>query len=200
MQQAIAQTLAAGAAFSAAYRLRRPDASVRWVLAQGPCAFGGDGKPLRFLGISFGITGRKTAQCKRESLATLTRLIRTSDDPGGLACAAARMLGEVLNASRVGCDTIDTDRDWPAPAVDRLAGMTPLRESGSFIDRLERDEFIHIAGERADLRTAAAAPALEARFARAFINLPVVEHDATLDHDHELDRLAVRLEASHGCR
>ncbi|WP_418317178.1 PAS domain-containing protein [Piscinibacter sakaiensis] len=183
VQRTIRHSLASGEPFSAEYRLCQPDGGVRWVLAQGQCLFGSDGKPQRFPGVSFDISARKAAAQKRESLAALTHLVRTSDDAGELAYAAARMLGEILNASRVGYGTIDADRDtlhvdrdWTAPGVDSLAGVTPLREYGSFIDSLKRDEFIHIPDVREDPRTASAAAALEARFARAFINVPVVEH------------------------
>ncbi|MEJ8850234.1 GAF domain-containing hybrid sensor histidine kinase/response regulator, partial [Variovorax rhizosphaerae] len=93
-----------------------------------------------------------------------------------------RVLGETLRVSRVGYGTIDpvtetlhVDRDWTSEGVETLAGVTPLREYGSFIDSLKKNEFINIGDVRQDPRTAPAAAALESRSARSFMNVPVVE-------------------------
>lgn len=59
--------------------------------------------------------------------------------------------------------------------MESLAGATPLRAYGSFIDSLKQDAFISIEDVREDERTRAASEALESRSARAFVNVPVVE-------------------------
>jgi signal transduction histidine kinase len=127
-----------------------------------------------------------TARIASES--RMLALARLSDDFLSLATeaevgfAASQLLGAMLNVSRVGFGTIDpvqetlhVVRDWVAPGVQSLAGVVKLREYGSFIDSLKRDEFINIADVRLDARTCDAAEALEARSARSFVNVPVVE-------------------------
>lgn len=52
-----------------------------------------------------------------------------------------------------------------------------LREYGSFIESLRRDEFIAIDDVREDPRTSTASAALEQRSARSFVNVPVLEQD-----------------------
>ncbi len=127
-------------------------------------------------------TERVQAEIRREALVRLTDTLRSATDRTAIGYAAAEVLGEVLGVSRVGYGTIDplaetlhVDRDWIAPGVDSLAGITHLRDYGSFIDSLKNDEFIVIDDVREDARTAPAAAALEARSARAFVNVPVVE-------------------------
>ena len=128
------------------------------------------------------VTRRVRAEALRDALVRLTDKFRILDNPDEVGFAAAEILGEMLGVSRVGYGTIDLEaetlqvlHDWNAPGVETLAGVVHLRDYGSFIDSLKRDEFIAIADVRLDGRTAAAALALEARSARAFVNVPVVE-------------------------
>ena len=128
------------------------------------------------------VTVRAVAERRREGLVLLTESLRGLEDPADVGYAASRVIGETLEASRVGYGTVDpeadvlhVDRDWTAPGVESLAGATPLRGYGSFIDSLKRDEFVCIADVRDDPRTSAAAAALEGKSARAFVNVPVVE-------------------------
>ena len=104
------------------------------------------------------------------------------DDPASVGYAAALLLGTLLDVSRVGYATIDdaaetlhVDRDWTAPGVESLAGVLRLRDYGSFVDNLKRNEIVRIDDVREDARTQEAASALEARSARSFVNVPVVE-------------------------
>ncbi|MDB5458870.1 MAG: hypothetical protein JWO72_611, partial [Caulobacteraceae bacterium] len=115
-------------------------------------------------------------------LVRLTDRLRDIEDPADIAYAASEVLGMALSASRVGygaidadTDTLHVDRDWTAPGVDSLAGVTHLRDYGSFIDSLKSDESIAIADVRLDDRTGIASDALEARSARSFVNVPIVE-------------------------
>ncbi len=128
------------------------------------------------------VTERAAAERRREALVQLSEALRGIDDPAEIGHAAAKVLGEALATSRVGYGTIDPDadtlrveRDWTAAGVESLGGITPLRDYGSFIDSLKRDEFICIRDVRDDPRTSMAAAALEGKSARSFVNLPVVE-------------------------
>lgn len=62
VEAAIASVMQAGGPFTAEYRLRRPDGSLRWVAAQGHCVLDRDGRPLRFPGVTFDITARKSSE------------------------------------------------------------------------------------------------------------------------------------------
>jgi len=124
----------------------------------------------------------ETSRERYRGLAELSVQLRDLSDPDQIGFAAARLLGGLLQTSRVGYGTIDPENetlhvsaDWTAPGIDSLAGVTPLRDYGSFIDSLKRGELIQIDDVRRDKRTAMAAEALEGRSARAFVNVPVIE-------------------------
>jgi PAS domain S-box-containing protein len=118
----------------------------------------------------------------RNVLAALTETIRDMKAVDDIGYAAASILGQALATSRVGygtidhvADTLEVARDWTAPGVETLAGITPLRSYGSFIDDLKQDKFIAIVNVDDDPRTASAAAALRGRDAASFVNVPVVE-------------------------
>ncbi len=128
------------------------------------------------------VTARVTAQRHARALGEVSEQFRALENWSSVQYAACEILGRSLAVSRVGYGSIDPDaetlyveRDWTAPGVHTLAGTVHLRDYGSFIDNLKRGEFISIADVRTDERTAAAADALEARCARSFVNVPVLE-------------------------
>lgn len=132
----------------------------------------------------YDVTERVQAERRQRLLVALTDEFRNAKGPGDLSFAAGRIAGEALGASRVGFGTVDSEadtlhveRDWAAPGVETLEGVTPLRDYGSFIDSLKDGQFVVIGDVRSDPRTAAAASALEGRDARSFVNVPVLEHD-----------------------
>ncbi len=127
-------------------------------------------------------TARVLAERRREGLARFAEELHRLDDSASVGYAAALLLGTLLDVSRVGYATIDdvaetlhVDRDWTAPGVESLAGVLRLRDYGSFVDNLKRNEIVRIDDVREDARTQEAASALEARSARSFVNVPVVE-------------------------
>ena|GEM_PF-1164014 len=127
-------------------------------------------------------TDRVVAQMRREALSALTERIAEAKSAAEIGFCVAEMLGNSLSVSRVGLGSIDhhletlmVERDWCAPGVESLAGVTYLRDYGSFIDSLKKNEFIAIADVREDPRTCMAASSLEAKSARSFVNVPVVE-------------------------
>jgi PAS domain S-box-containing protein len=116
-------------------------------------------------------------------LAALGDRIREISDPDDLAFAAAQILGEALQVSRVGYGAIDKDRetitierDWNAPGVQSLAGTLHFRDYGSYIDDLKRGETVVFEDAEKDPRAAAGAEALKAISAQAVVNMPVNEH------------------------
>ena len=80
----VAKALRTGEPFSSEYRLRQPDGSLHWVVAQGRCLLDAGGKPLRFPGVSFDITDRKrTDERLRQLNADLERqVIERSSERG----------------------------------------------------------------------------------------------------------------------
>ncbi len=115
-------------------------------------------------------------------LAALGDKIREISDPDDLAYAAAELLGEALQVSRVGYGEIDKDRetitierDWNAPGIRSLAGTLHFRDYGSYIDHLKRGETVVFEDAEKDPRSAAGAAALKAISAQAVVNMPVTE-------------------------
>ncbi len=131
----------------------------------------------------YDVTDRVRGEARRETLVRLTDKIHDLMDPNDIAFMASEILGQSLKVSRVGYGAIDPDaetlevaRDWNAPGVETLAGVLSLRAYGSFVDSLKRGEFVAIRDVEKDERTAEAADALQARSARSFVNVPVLEH------------------------
>jgi signal transduction histidine kinase/PAS domain-containing protein len=130
------------------------------------------------------VTSRVAATRRRESLVELTTHLQKAGTVADVGFAASQVLGRVLAVSRVGYgsinaddDTLQVERDWCRDSVESLAGITPLRAYGSFIDSLKRNEFIAIPDVRLDHRTREAAQALESKSARSFVNVPVMERE-----------------------
>jgi signal transduction histidine kinase/ActR/RegA family two-component response regulator len=73
-------------------------------------------------------------------------------------------------------ETISIERDWHAIDVPSLAGVLQFREYGSYIDDLKRGDTVICADVEQDHRTSSAANALKQIMARAFINMPIMEH------------------------
>ncbi|NDK40268.1 response regulator [Pseudoxanthomonas gei] len=131
----------------------------------------------------FDVTDQTFAEARRKALIDLTDVIRDQRDPDELGFVAAAILGKALGAQRVGYASIDevretlhVSRDWTAPGVESLAGVLELRHYGSFIDSLKADEIVSIGDVREDPRTAGSHQALEAKSARSFVNVPIVEN------------------------
>ena len=128
------------------------------------------------------VTARMAAEARRAALADFTDKLRGLRSAADVGLAAAEMLAATLGVSRAGYGSVDHDtgelrveRDWHSPECDSLVGVLNLGDYGSFVDSLRNDEFVAVPDVRLDPRTAATAGALEARHARAFMNVPVVE-------------------------
>ncbi|MDA8443452.1 ATP-binding protein [Paracidovorax valerianellae] len=129
------------------------------------------------------ITDRMAAEARREALARFSDQLRSLDSVDAVCLAAAETLGRTLKVSRAGygavdaqAQTVQVHHDWMAPGCDPLADVMHLPDFGAFLDDLARDESVCVADVRSDERTRARAQALEDLCARAFMNMPVVEH------------------------
>jgi PAS domain S-box-containing protein len=182
VQSEISYTLKSGEPFNSEYRLLGEDGASRWVVAQGRPMLDLDGTPLRFPGVSFDITARRSAEARANALLELSDRIRDIENTAEIAFIASEILGKTLGVSRVGYGTIDPEhetieieRDWNAPGVRSLAGTLQFRDYGSYIEQLKRGETVCIADTRLDPRTADTSAALETITARAFVNMPLTE-------------------------
>lgn len=70
VREKVAHTRTTGALFSEEYRIRQADGRHCWVLAEGRCEMDDQRQPVRFSGVSFDITDRKTAELQLKELNT----------------------------------------------------------------------------------------------------------------------------------
>ncbi|MGA9659920.1 MAG: PAS domain-containing protein, partial [Asticcacaulis sp.] len=176
------------APYDVEYRcIGKEDGVLRWVSAKGRGIFDDEGVCVRAMGTTLDISLRKQADQRRDTLVKLHDALRQTADIATTSYEIGRVLGEALSVSRVGFGTVDptddsftVERDWTAKGVESLAGRLNLRDFGTFVDDLKAGHFIAIADTRQDPRTASATQALEARHARSFVNVPVVEKDKTV--------------------
>ena len=130
------------------------------------------------------VTARVASEQRRDLRDALADAVRDLHDPEEIGFVACRLLGEALDVTRVGYGTVDHDadtltvrRDWTASGFGSLAGTLRLRDYGTFVDDLKRNELVVVEDVRRDPRTREAVDAIEARGVRSFVNVPVIEHD-----------------------
>jgi signal transduction histidine kinase len=182
VQAEIAAAIASGDPFESDYRLMQPDGRARWVAARGRATLDGEGRAIRFPGISFDIDARKSAELRLQALVQLNDRLRDPGDPADIAYAAVEILGTMLDVSRCGYGTIDrtaetivTEPPWCAPGIDALPRVLHFRDYGSYIEDLKRGETVAIADVYHDPRTRDTAEALKGLAALSFVNMPVTE-------------------------
>ncbi|MFV3406264.1 MULTISPECIES: hybrid sensor histidine kinase/response regulator [Pseudomonas] len=73
VNQAIAEAMACGGLFRCEYRVRQPDASFRWVEANGRAELDANGVAVRFPGVLMDIESRKVAEAERDRVSALLR-------------------------------------------------------------------------------------------------------------------------------
>ncbi|WP_223796176.1 GAF domain-containing protein [Sphingomonas nostoxanthinifaciens] len=182
LKREIDAVLRSGEPFSSEYRLVRADGSPQWLIAQGRPMLDGDGRPVRFPGISFDITDRKSVEARAAALLELSDRIRDAKEPGDIAGVACEIIGKTMGVSRVGYGTIDRaaelvrmERDWNAPGIQSLPDVMEFRDYGSYIDQLKKGETVTIADVHDDARTRDTAEMLIGVAAHSFINMPLTE-------------------------
>jgi PAS domain S-box-containing protein len=143
-----------------------------------------DGKVSGIFVEGVDVTERHYSDIHGNALTRFTDEIRDIDDPEALAFAAARILGEVLDVSRVGFGTIDLTTQtyvaqpaWNAPGLPPPPAAMNLKAFPAYIQKLERGEVIRINDVEADALTKGNLDTLKARYAVAFVNVPVIEKE-----------------------
>jgi len=108
VEAAVARTVSTGEPFLSEYRLI-DGGRERWVSAQGRCIFDGDGRCIRFPGVSFDITERKTAELaiaaardERDFVVALSAEQRTLASPEAILRRSLEALGKWLGVDRCG--------------------------------------------------------------------------------------------------
>jgi PAS domain S-box-containing protein len=187
IQAEIDRAVATGSAFQLEHRFRQADGSAGWTFSRAVPLFGENGQILEWFGAATVVTERRRTEARREALIQLTAEIQGLQDPAGIAYAAAKILGQTLEASRVGYGTIDpartaihVERNWTAPGVASLEGMMELESLGTVIDDLRQGRFTVVPDVSRHLGTAAVADWLTSLGARSFVNVAVVEKDRTV--------------------
>ncbi len=170
--------------YDVTYRIVLPGGEVRWLNSRGQAFTDEDGRPLRMAGVSRDVTAERRADRMRAALVELSDVFREQSDPDKISYAVAELIGRTLDVSRAGyglvdrvAETISIARDWNTPGVDSLAGTLRFRDFGSYIEDLKRGDTAVVADARLDKRTSATAARLEAISARAFVNIPLTEHE-----------------------
>lgn len=179
---AIERTRTEGADFDETYRIVTPAGETRWLSSRGQPFLNLEGKPLRLAGVSSDITAQRRSDRMRTALVELGDVFRDIEDPADISFAAAKILGEALEVSRVGYglvdpvqETITIERDWNAQGIRSLAGTLHFRDYGSYIEELRQGVDVVISDARLDPRTIDGAEALKAISAEAVVNMPLTE-------------------------
>jgi len=128
------------------------------------------------------ITARKQDEALRVALFHLADRLIECEDTASLTDVASRILGVTLQVELVGFGTVDpeaetltVERDWTTGGAASLAGTVRFRDFGSYIEDFKRGDTVVVRDARTDERTRRFSAALEARSARAFVNVPVFE-------------------------
>ena len=99
--EAIERTIAGNGRYDPQYRVLLPDGTVRWLAAAGQVERNESGKPVRMLGVSIDITGRKLAdreiQQQRAELVHVTRVSMMGQLASSLAHELNQPLGAILH-------------------------------------------------------------------------------------------------------
>lgn len=140
---------------------------------------GGD----HFTVIFIEVTERILRERRQAALMTLADRLAQEVTLAGMCLAASSIVGHALEVEFVGygdvdpaAETITIERDWTEGTVDILVGTLHFRDFGSYVDDLKAGRTVVVQDCRTDARTVDHAAALEARGARAFVNMPVFEH------------------------
>ena len=151
VRAAVERAIETGERYESEFRLRRPDGSVVWVVAQGRVMYDAAGRPSHLPGVSFDITKRRAAeeaarnaagelQLAIEAQAFVFRLaerLRSLDDQVAILRLSTATLGRRLATDRVGYfrllsdDVVQYLACWTSERLEPLTGTMPLADFGA---------------------------------------------------------------------
>ncbi|MEZ0244556.1 MAG: PAS domain-containing protein [Sphingomonas sp.] len=162
LRDAVAATVATREPFAAEFRVVRASGEVRWLMTQGRVIFNAAGQPVRFPGVSFDITERKTAE---EAARTSAEELRRATDSQAFLYSLAerqRALGtpnEIMRfttaalARRMGLDRVGFylvidggiiryAPSWTSERLPQLDGTLAVEAIGPSADHYRRGETV----------------------------------------------------------
>lgn len=171
------------AALEVAYRIRRADdGALRWIARRATFIRDDAGHVVRMYGTVQDVTERHYAEARRDALLRLGDRLLDQTSLLSVTMAACETLGTMLDVELVGygdvdprAETITVQEDWISREGVTLAGTHNFRDFGLYIEDLKRSDTVVVSDCRSDPRTRDHAATLEARCARAFVNMPVME-------------------------
>lgn len=123
---------------------------------------------------------------RRDALLELDQRLRDVADTAELSFVASELLGQTLAAQRVGfgvidpeAGTIEVERNWGASGFQSVAGLHEFASYGSYIEDLRSGEAVAIQDVETDPRTSDSAVKFRRLKIKAFLDVPIVEHDRT---------------------
>jgi PAS domain S-box-containing protein len=120
---------------------------------------------------------------RRDALLQLDKRLRNATGTANLSFVASELLGQTLQASRVGyglvdhnAGTISVERSWFAPGYNNLAGVHRFLEYGSYLGDLRQGRTVANVDVEKDPRTAANTSAFRSLGVRAHLDVPIAEN------------------------
>jgi PAS domain S-box-containing protein len=168
----------------AEFRIRNPrTGEIRWIARRGDVLDSGQSAVPRYLGVTWDITEKKSAELQDACLAELSERLRDLSDPRAAIRAATEMLGRHLGAGRVGFGEIDDDVshvtvsvEWTDGIMPSMAGRYRINAFGdAVVNALKRGEAIRIVDSLDDprLREPGVVAAFAAIGLRAGLTVPL---------------------------
>jgi len=135
------------------YRIRNPiTGEIRWIARRGDILPGGPGAAPRYLGVTWDITEKKSAELQDIFLADLSERLRDLSDPREVTRVAAEMLGRHLGVGRTGFAHFDdafehatVPVEWTDGQMKAIASRLRINAFGEpVLDALRRGEILRI--------------------------------------------------------
>jgi PAS domain S-box-containing protein len=147
--QAIDKSIHARKPFAIEFRFARPDGSVTWISAHARAHYDGQGKPIRYPGISVDITDRKREEERRAALLELEDRLRNEGETAAIVALAGAIVCRLLDVKRVGFCSFDVnadfgtiEHDYTTGGLNTIAGIYRMDDYGIHADDLRNGRIV----------------------------------------------------------